>query len=69
MFYCDKCRNHLAQRHIRGSDGPHNWGPFKLDLCPRCYTEFRTLITDWTKNSVWSEADARAHSNETSGEI
>lgn len=69
MFYCDKCRNHLAERHIHGCNHDHSFGPFTLDLCPRCYNEFRTVVADWTKNTVWSEADAHAHSDETSGNI
>lgn len=64
MLYCDKCRNHLAQRHIHGCNSDHSFGPFQLDLCPQCYNELRSVIADWTQNTVWTEVDAHAHANE-----
>ena len=64
MFYCDKCKNHLVQRHINGRNSDHSFGPFAIDLCARCYTEFRKLISDWVKNDAWQEADEQAHSDE-----
>lgn len=69
MFYCDKCRNHLAVRHIQGCNHDHSFGPFALDLCARCYNEFRTTVHNWTANNVWAEADAHAHANENTGKL
>ena len=67
MLYCDKCKNHLAQRNIRGCNTvDHSFGPFTLDLCAQCYNEFRAIVGDWLNNKTWDEADAQAHSNETS---
>lgn len=67
MLYCDKCKNHLTQRNIRGCNiVNHSFDPFTLDLCTKCYNEFRTTVRDWLNNQVWAEADAQAHSNETS---
>jgi DNA-directed RNA polymerase subunit M/transcription elongation factor TFIIS len=64
MIYCDKCKNHLVQRHVNGRNSDHSFGPFAIDLCARCYNEFRKLVSDWVKNDTWSEVDAQSHSDE-----
>ena len=64
MLYCDKCKNHLVQRRIHIYNSDHSFGPFAIDLCARCYNEFRKLISDWVKNDLWSEVDGQAHSDE-----
>lgn len=64
MLYCDKCKNHIAQRHINGRNNDMSFGPFAIDLCARCYTEFRKLVSNWVKNDLWSEVDEHKHSNE-----
>lgn len=66
MIYCDKCRNHIAQRHVNGRNNDMSFGPFAIDLCTRCYNDFRKLVSDWVKNDTWSEIDGQAHSNENS---
>lgn len=65
MLYCDKCKNHIAQRHVNGRGNDMSFGPFAVDLCPRCYNEFRTVVADWLDNDVWSEVDGQAHSDES----
>ena len=66
MIYCDKCKNHLAQRNVRGCNTTdHSFGPFTIDLCPRCYNEFRATVAVWlNNNNIWEEADVQAHLNE-----
>lgn len=64
MLYCDKCKNCLAQRHVRGWSKTGKLGPFVIDLCARCYNEFRAVIANWLNNDTWAEADQCEHSNE-----
>lgn len=66
MLYCDKCKNHIAQRHVNGRGNDMSFGPFAVDLCARCYNEFRTVVADWLNNNVWREVDEQSHSDENS---